>query len=152
MFAIVAMVVSAQVRPAVAAEPAALAGNMITSVNEVRAQHGLAPLAEVGVLEELATERSVDMATRQYFSHTTPEGVDVFAMMDQRGISYSTAGENLAWNTHGDDVTAWVAVDGWKTSPPHADNMFNGGFSRAGIGVVSRDDGQKIFTLILVAD
>ena len=104
-------------------------------------------------LGAVARQRSEEMAATCSFTHFDADGNAVFIeLLDAYQVPFMQAGENLAWNSYGDDATAWVAVEGWKNSPPHAEIMFNGGFSRAGIGVVSRDDGEKIFTLILVAD
>jgi uncharacterized protein YkwD len=104
-------------------------------------------------LGAVARQRSEEIAASGSLTHYDANGNPVFILLlDAYQVPFMQAGENLAWNNYGDDATAWVAVEGWKHSPPHADIMFNGGFSRAGIGVVSRDDGSKIFTLILVAD
>jgi uncharacterized protein YkwD len=135
--------------PTASAEPAVLVNQMVVAVNQVRAEHGLSPLAEDGGLDALAGERSADMAARGYFSHTTPEGLDVFALMDQRGIGFSMAGENLAWNTHGDAQAAPYALQGFLNSPPHRANLLNPAFSQIGVGV-ARDGGKVYFTLVFV--
>src|SRR5712691_9565431 len=81
------------------AAPSALGDDMIVEVNQVRARAGLFPLAEIDALSTVAAERSLDMVSRNYFSHTTPDGRTVFNMLHERGIGYNIAGENLAWNT-----------------------------------------------------
>jgi uncharacterized protein YkwD len=148
VLAVAALLLPSQAQTA-SAEPAALGNQMVESVNQVRAEHGICPLAEDGSLDELAFERSADMAARGYFSHTTPEGLDVFAMMDQRGIGYYTAGENLAWNTHGDANAGPAALQSLLNSPPHRANLLNPAFSQIGVGV-ARDGGKVYFTLVFV--
>jgi uncharacterized protein YkwD len=148
LLAIVAVALPGQVRP-VDAAPAALADQMLADVNRVRAEAGLGPLAKAELLDALAFDRSADMATRHYFSHTTPDGVDVFALLEQRGIGYRTAGENLAWNTYGEDQASGFAMQGFLNSPPHRANLLNPAFSQVGVGV-ARDGSKTYFTLVFV--
>jgi uncharacterized protein YkwD len=135
--------------PIASAAPSALPTQVLDGVNQVRVEAGLQPLAEVEALDALAVERSTDMAARQYFSHTTPEGLDVFALMDQRGIGFLAAAENLAWNTHGEERAATVALESFLNSPPHRANLLNAAFRQIGVGVAN--DGAKFyFTLVFV--
>lgn len=125
------------------------ASQMVESINNVRAEAGRPPLTEHGTLREVAVERSEDMAERQYFSHTTPEGVDVFVLLDQRGVGYRIAGENLAWNTGQSAESAAIAMRAFLASPPHRANLLRAEFSQVGVGVAS--DGSKlIFTLLFI--
>jgi uncharacterized protein YkwD len=135
--------------PSISAISPALPEQMLEGVNRVRAEAGLALLVRAEALDALAAERSTDMAARGYFSHTTPEGLDVFALMDRRGIGFSTAAENLAWNTYAEERAAVVALQGFLDSPPHRANLFNPAFSRVGVGV-ARDGGKTYFTLVFV--
>jgi uncharacterized protein YkwD len=132
-----------------AAAPAALAEQMVAQVNRVRSEYGLPPLQEAPTLGALASERSADMAARRYFSHTTPEGVDVFVLMEQRGIRYYAAGENLAWNTYGEEQATAFALQGFLNSPPHRDNLLNPAFTQIGVGV-ARDGNKHYFTLVFI--
>lgn len=122
---------------------------MLESVNRVRADAGLDPLVRVASLDAVAADRSGDMATRGYFSHRTPEGIDVFALMNERGIGFSTAGENLAQSNVGEDRAADVAIEGFLNSPSHRDNLLNSSFGEIGIGV-AQTGGLIYFTLVFV--
>lgn len=139
-----------QIHPQLAsAEGAEPAGQMFEGVNRARAEAGLPRLTEHGTLKELAFERSEDMAARKYFSHTTPEGVDVFTLLAQRGVSYRTAGENLAWNTGHASESAAIAMRTFLASPPHRANLLRAEYAEVGVGVAS--DGSKlIFTLVFI--
>ena len=122
----------------------------IIDVNNARAARGLGQLYADPTLGSLARERSTDMAANNYFSHYAPDGSAFYVqLLDSNHVQFQFAGENLAWSTYGDDVSAQTAVDGWIASPAHAENLFNGRYSRAGIGVVSAD-GKKYFTMIFV--
>ena len=139
------------IAPAPAAAAVPPGNQMLEGVNASRAEAGLPPLIKAEVLDALAAERSADMAARGYFSHTTPEGVDVFALMRERGIGYAAAAENLAWNTHGEDgaVAVAVALQGFLNSPPHRANLLNPEFRQLGVGVASDGD-ETYFTLLFV--
>ena len=134
---------------AVSAEPAALANDMLGRVNRVRADNGLPPLSEAVELDAVAFDRSADMAGRHYFSHTTPDGLTVFNLIEQRGLSYRLAGENLAWNTYAEGQAGAVAVRGFLDSPPHRANLLNPAFSQIGVGVAT-DGSKTFFTLVFI--
>jgi uncharacterized protein YkwD len=122
----------------------------IVGVNNARGTHGLAPLYSDARLGTLARQRSLDMAQHHYFSHYAADGSAYYVqLLDSNGIPFSYAGENLAWNTYDDPVSAQNAVSGWIASPSHAANLFCGQYTSAGIGVVSID-GKKYYTLIFL--
>jgi uncharacterized protein YkwD len=125
------------------------AAQLLEGVNQVRLQNGLPALVEEGRLDALAGERSADMAVRRYFSHVTPEGRTVFNLMDQSGIAYSVAGENVAWNTGNDRSASGIALQSFLNSPPHRDNLFSWDFSQVGVGVAS-EGGRTYFTLLFL--
>ena len=60
---------------------------MLEGINAQRTAAGLPPLRFEPSLVELARARSVDMATRDYFSHTTPEGKQVQELARAAGLS-----------------------------------------------------------------
>ena len=122
----------------------------IIDVNNARAARGVGALYSDPQLGTLARERSMDMASHNYFSHYAPDGSAYYVhLLDVSNVAFQYAGENLAWSTYSDDMSARTAVDGWIASPAHAENLFNSNYSRAGIGVVSAD-GKKYFTMIFV--
>jgi len=149
--AIVAIVLSVspgQAQP-VGAEPAAPASQLVESINRARAEAGLPLLTEDGMLDSLALERSADMVARHYFSHTTPDGADVFGMLRDRGVDFSWAGENIAWNMAGEGRTGLVAAEGFLASPPHRANILNASFSQVGVGVAA-EGGRTYFTVVFL--
>ncbi len=134
--------------PAPAVAMTALEQAMFDDINALRVRNGLPPLAPDPALVALARERSVDMATRNYFSHTTPEGLSVFDLMEQRGIVYAWAGENLARNNYPEAETERVAFDSLVASPPHFQNMLGPNYTRMGVGVAVDGDGMFYFTML----
>lgn len=60
-------------------------------------------------LQNIARIKAQDMVDNNYFSHTSPTYGSPFDMMKNFGISYKTAGENIAGNsTNSGAVNAWM--------------------------------------------
>ena len=60
-------------------------------------------------LQNIARIKAQDMVDNNYFSHTSPTYGSPFDMMKNFGISYKTAGENIAGNsTNSGTVNAWM--------------------------------------------
>lgn len=81
-----------------------------------------------------AARHSVDMASRNYFSHTSPEGVDAAGRAALEGYGWSALGENIA---AGD-----VSVDGvmatWLNSDGHCRNIMSPAFADVAVACVAR--------------
>ena len=73
-----------------------LEARMLELINKERGAHGLRPLAPDPELTVVARKHSGDMFARGYFAHDTPEGRSPFDRMHDGGVSFLTAGENLA--------------------------------------------------------
>jgi len=99
-------------------------------VNEIRAQNGLGKLTMNAELSNAARYKSQDMKDKNYFSHTSPTYGSPFDMMKSFGISYRSAGENIA---HGYS-TPQAVVDAWMNSPGHKANILNPSYTQIGIG------------------
>lgn len=113
---------------------------MVNLVNNERAKAGLKPLAVDTKLSQMARVKSQDMADNNYFSHTSPTYGSPFDMMKKFGISYRTAGENIALNSSVEKAhTALMNSEG------HRANILNPNFTHIGIGIVSKG-GSLYFT------
>ncbi len=108
-----------------------LEAQMLELVNQERAKAGLAPLAHDPALVEVARSHSVDMFARGYFAHESPEGESPFDRFNRAGITYRTAGENLALAP-----TLSLAHTGLMNSPGHRANILSPEFGRVGIGII----------------
>jgi uncharacterized protein YkwD len=109
---------------------------MLDLVNQERQAAGLNPLAPDPELTEVARKHSADMFARGYFAHDTPEGKTPFDRMNEAGVRFLTAGENLALAP-----TIPVAHTGLMNSPGHRANILRPQFGRVGIGVM--DGGMR---------
>lgn len=113
-----------------------LEARMLELVNKERVAHGLRPLGADPEMTVVARKHSGDMFARGYFAHDTPEGRSPFDRMNEEGVSFLTAGENLALAP-----SLQVAHNGLMNSPGHRANILGKGFGRVGIGIL--DGGMR---------
>lgn len=99
-------------------------------INRQRAAHGLTPLRADPSLGRLARIKSRDMASGGYFDHSSPTYGSPFSMMKALGVSYSSAGENIAKGYH----TAAQVAAAWMSSDSHRANLLSERYTTMGIG------------------
>ena len=119
--------------PTVNSSTAAYEAEVVRLVNEERSKHGLAPLIQDWQLSRVARYKSQDMRDLGYFSHTSPTYGSPFDMMRSFGISYRTAGENIAKGYQSPETV----VRGWMNSPGHRANILNSSYTHIGVGYVA---------------
>lgn len=105
---------------------------VVRLVNIERGKQGLKPLASDWQLSRVARYKSQDMRDKGYFSHTSPTYGSPFEMMKSFGISYRTAGENIARG----QKTPSEVVNAWMNSSGHRANILNSSFTKIGVGYV----------------
>jgi uncharacterized protein YkwD len=111
---------------------------VLSDLNALRKQHGLAPLRLSASLSAAARQHSSEMAARGYFSHSSANG----SSFDKRiaryypvgGSHYWSVGENLLWSSP--DVDAGGALDMWWNSPEHRKNMLTARWREIGLSAV----------------
>ena len=106
---------------------------VIRLVNEIRQQNGLRPLAANWELSRVARYKSQDMRDNGYFSHNSPTYGTPFQMLSAFGLSYRTAGENIAKGY----ASPQAVVNGWMNSSGHRANILNASYMQIGVGYVS---------------
>ena len=106
---------------------------VIDLINEIRVKNGLSPLTENTALSRCAKAKSQDMHDKRYFSHQSPTYGSPFDMMKQFGITYRTAGENIAMG----QSTPQAVVNAWMNSKGHRANILNASFTQIGMGYVA---------------
>ena len=139
-------------------------------INQQRTNNGLSSLTLDSKISDIARIHSKDMATRGFFDHENPEGMDP----TDRGIEYgfrcekvvgnliySGIGENIfqnnlydrVWYTNGIptsyewndmDELAQSTVNGWMESTGHRKNILTQIYDKEGIGVIVSSD-DKVF-------
>ncbi|MFE1291370.1 sigma-70 family RNA polymerase sigma factor [Streptomyces sp. NPDC058751] len=111
--------------------PAGTVAQVVALVNKERAAVGCGPLTEDPQLEDAAQAHSEDMAARDFFEHTNPDGVDPGQRITAAGYRWSTYGENIAEGQQ----TPQAVMESWMNSPGHRANILNCSFKNIGVGV-----------------
>lgn len=119
--------------PAVEDAVLAYEQEVVRLVNAERAKNGLSPLTHNWELSRVARYKSQDMKDNGYFSHQSPTYGSPFQMMKSFGISYRTAGENIAKG----QATPQAVVNAWMNSAGHRANILNSSFTEIGVGYVA---------------
>ena len=119
--------------------------------NVARAKNGLRTLIWDPELCRMARKHSEQMATLGYFSHETPEGLQLKERARANGIlHFRVIGENIAYNKGYDDPGGF-AVERWLTSSGHRANMLFPGFQASAIGSYVAADGSTYLTQVFIA-
>ncbi|MER7177135.1 CAP domain-containing protein [Streptomyces mesophilus] len=119
-------------KPAAPSTPDTQSGaeaQVLTLVNQERAQAGCQPVEADAELAELASDFSADMASRGFFDHTDPDGDTPWDRADAVGIA-NLGGENIARG----QANAQSVMDSWMKSPGHRANILNCEYKTLGVG------------------
>ena len=111
---------------------AAYAQEVAEIVNRERAANGLPELTYSQRLCDAAEVRAKEIQT--LFSHTRPGGKSCFTALDDAGIRYTYAGENIAYGQRSPEAV----MDAWMHSDGHRANILNTRVTYIGIGVAER--------------
>lgn len=107
---------------------------VIRLVNKIRTENSLSPLTANWELSRVARYKSQDMRNNGYFSHTSPTYGTPFQMIKAFGLSYRTAGENIARGY----ISPQAVVNGWMNSSGHRANILNASYRQIGVGYVAQ--------------
>lgn len=106
---------------------------VLAMVNNAREDAGCPDLHEDPRLDTSAQQHSSDMATRDYFSQVTPDGVTVDQR--ERSAGYTNPGnENIAEG----QTSAQAAMHNWMHSAQYKYNILNCEYVAIGIGLDTR--------------
>lgn len=114
-------------------EDISIENQVLQLVNNERSKQGLQPLTLNWELSRVAKIKSQDMRDRNYFSHNSPTYGSPFDMMKKFGISYKSAGENIA----GGQRTPQEVMNAWMNSSGHRANILSSSYTQLGIGYVT---------------
>lgn len=119
--------------PQVDSSVTAFENEVIRLVNEIRVQNGLSALDTNWELSRVARYKSQDMVSNHYFSHTSPTYGSPFQMIKSFGLTYRSAGENIAYG----QTTPQAVVNAWMNSSGHRANILNSSYKQIGVGYVA---------------
>ncbi len=99
----------------------------LTNANRIKEKK---PILTINpTLVDAATMKVNDMVSKNYFAHTSPEGLTPWYWFKKAGYSFSYAGENLAVGfSESEEVN-----NGWLNSPTHKANIIDEHFTEIGI-------------------
>ena len=116
---------------------AKIKAEVVKIVNQERAKVNLPPLKEDAKIDAAADVRARELET--LFSHTRPDGSVCSSVLNEFGISYYAAGENIA---SGYSSPSSV-MNGWMNSLGHRQNILTDYFGKIGIGYYKAPNGYK---------
>ncbi|WP_149550271.1 CAP domain-containing protein [Streptomyces marokkonensis] len=105
-------------------------GEVVDLTNRERAGAGLPQLSRDPLLTAAAQAHSADMAARDFYSHTAPDGSGPGDRAAAAGSVRRTIGENIACGQR----SAAEVVRGWMNSPGHRANILKADFTHLGVG------------------
>lgn len=104
--------------------------SVVTLVNEIRAQHQLAPLTlNLGGYHQVTYLRAQEVY--QNYSHIRPNGQSCYTIFGDYGLGFSSSGENIAQGQQ----SAQEVVNDWMNSQSHRDNILRAEFTTISVGV-----------------
>ncbi len=117
-------------------------------INEIRQKQGLSQLRNNEKLAQVARNYSQQMAEKDFFSHTSPEGSTMVQRVESAEIFYLMLGENLFMCTNMPQPVP-LAVQGWMDSPGHRENILRPEYRETGIGVWRKGNSYYITQLFM---
>lgn len=108
---------------------------VVNLVNIERAKEGLTPLTIDTKVQSAAMVRAKEC--EQSFSHTRPNGSSFATALKEQNVSYTRAGENIAWGQRSpkEVMTAWMNSSG------HRANIMNPNFTTISVGYYENSKG-----------
>lgn len=117
---------------------------LMTRINQIRASSrtcgsltyaAAPPVAWHGKLFNAAAGHATDMASKNYFSHTSLDGRTFSQRITGAGYSWQAAGENIAAG----QTTVAQVMNAWVNSPGHCANLMNKNFTEVGVSCARND-------------
>lgn len=124
-----------------------------SELSTIRTRYELSTLHPDDRLHTLAAARSRDMATRNYFSHTNPDGCGIMCHSAQIGVPVSRFAENIGWYAPYDSLSeaalAHHFLAAWMESKGHRDNLLTPELTHYGVGTAPQ--GEKLIITMVFA-
>lgn len=110
--------------------------------NSARDIRGLSILTYDEAVSETARKHSEDMAIHNYFSHENLNGKSPFDRLEDDGLLFSYAGENLAYG----QSSSIFAHEGLMNSMGHRKNILSADFESLGVGTAFNKEDTPYYT------
>ncbi|MCL2817893.1 MAG: SafA/ExsA family spore coat assembly protein [Clostridiales bacterium] len=115
---------------------------VVRLVNAERAKHGLPALKPNWQAARVARIKSEDMIKNKYFAHQSPVYGSPFNMMENFGLKFSSAAENIAKGQR----TPQEVMNGWMNSAGHRANILSKTVTEIGVGAAKDANGTLVWT------
>jgi len=109
------------------------AQQILDLTNQQRQAQGLPLLTINQELIQAAQAKGADMIAKNYWAHTSPDGLTPWVWFKNAGYRYLYAGENLAR----DFADSSSVVNAWMNSPTHRENIVSNRYREMGIAVIN---------------
>ena len=96
----------------------------------------------------MARYKSQDMKDNGYFSHNSPTYGTPFQMIRNFGLSFRSAGENIAKGY----ATPQAVVNGWMNSSGHRANILGSQYTSMGVGYAVSASGKPYWVQVFLAE
>lgn len=120
------------------------AQQVVDLVNEERAKAGLPELNLNTNAAAAAQTRAQELGSN--FSHTRPDGSHFSTALKENGVSYSGAGENIAYG----QTSPEEVMNQWMNSSGHRANILNSNFTEIGVGHYETASGVDYWTQLFI--
>ena len=114
-------------------------------MNDERGDLKLVALKENALLNKAAFLKATDMMEKDYFSHTSPQGITPWYWFKKVGYDYKSAGENLGIGF----VDSKELHEAWNNSPSHKANLVNANYREVGISFLEGNFQGGITTIVV---
>ena len=125
-------------------EQSTYAQQILALVNQERAKAGLKEVVLEEKLGDAANVRAKECATS--FSHTRPDGSSFSTVLKENGVTYTGAGENIAWG----QKSPQEVMEGWMNSSGHRANILNAKFTTLGVGHYQDSKGTNYWSQLFI--
>lgn len=121
------------------------AENVITLINQSRAEAGLSPLTANPKLARAAENKAMDMFEQQYFAHVGPDGRTPEDWINDAGYNWTHIGENIAYGYN----TAETVHNAFMNSQGHRENILGEKYEHVGVAAISgRYEGNSVIMVV----
>jgi uncharacterized protein YkwD len=110
--------------------------DMLSQLNAYREANGLGRVRYSRTLEQAAQDYARRLYREDFFDHEAPDGSQPSDRALDAGFCNRFVGENLAYGLNS-VATAAEAMDGFKNSPGHNENMLRARWNYVGIGFLA---------------
>ena len=128
------------------AAPSGYASEVFDLINRQRSANSQSALTYSAEAAKVAQAKAEDMAANNYFSHTSPTYGSAFDMIKANGVSYSSAGENIAKG----QTSPSSVMKAWMNSSGHRANILSSSYKSAGIGCAADSSGTLYWVQVFI--